>query len=162
MKKILLIIVLLGVAVSAFAQGMSRYNIGAYGGVNLSENTPLAGVSISADYLWFRAELDAGWNYTFIQTGRNDFFYLNPSVGLVFGYRYRVFGLVGLTNWPSFDRRKDTFSDSIICPKLKFGGEISLWRDLYVSIAWNYVMAPNRHVSVQENNIITAGLGVSF
>ena len=114
---------------------MSRYNIGAYGGVNLSENTPLAGVSISADYLWFRAELDAGWNYTFIQTGRNDFFYLNPSVGLVFGYRYRVFGLVGLTNWPSFDRRKDAFSDSIICPKLKFGGEISLWRDLYVSIA---------------------------
>lgn len=163
MKKFLLIIILLlGFCISAFSQRTIRYNTGIYGGANLSENTPLAGAFISADIFWFRIEFDAGWSYTYANGSRNDFFYINPSVGIVLGYRYRVFGLIGLIEWPGFDLNKDAFKKNIICPKIKFGCEIPLWRQWYLNIAWNYVMAPNRHTSVYDNNIITAGFGLNF
>ena len=166
MKKFIIVLVFaLAANTSAFAQRWVNFNVGAYAGLNCTESSPIAGAFASIDVSWFRAEIDAGWTYfwTDSEAHPKDLFYLNPSVGAVFGYNFKMFVLIGMTNWFGIDKRQESYRTNILCPKMKVGGEIPLFPFLNINVAWNCVMNPShKHFEFKNSNLLVAGITFKF
>ncbi len=176
MKRIMMISVLITVmSTSAFAQRWVNFNAGAYAGLNCAESSPIAGALVSMDVAWFRVELDAGWTYFWINPPSaeeepnantpytKNLVFINPSIGAVIGYDFKVFCLVGITNWFGIDKRLETYRTNILCPKIKLGGEIPVLPFLSINLAWNCVLNPSRdHFEVNDANLIVASVVFKF
>lgn len=173
MKKIILMLTLL---VLGFVPAYSQYDVyysspisfraSAYGGYNFAQKTPNVGLAASIAAYNLMGEIDAGWTKT--ETPGKSFLYLNPAIGFYFGEDYRIYALVGITNWGEYDLFGDDFrTDQLYC-KIKIGVDIPIGRKVFVNINWSYIVNDNDHyrrihdrIQFKSNNL-AIGLGYRF
>ena len=166
MKKLCLLAMLM-ISTSSLAQFNQRnvaFNVGAYGGFNCNESTPVAGVTASVDAWWFRVEVDGGWTYFWTEDlVQKQHFYVSPSFGVVFGYYVRIYGLIGAANWLGIDRKLNTIRDNLFCMRFKLGCEVPLNQWLSIGANWSCILNPDQdRFEVEQANTLSVGLAVRF
>lgn len=171
MKKILIAAVMLlclcNVYSQPFARQIPRYDrpidfrVGVSGAFNFSHQTPIAAAFVSAQGCNIMGELEVGWSHA--KQPYKSFFYANPSLGFYYGEHYRIYALIGLTNWTAYDDRRETSEASYMWWKLKLGIDIPLTANLFFNVNWCYLLDSSyRHAVPYHLNAIAVGIGWNF
>lgn len=151
-----------------------RFSIGAYGGYNFSGGQPQIGAFVRASGWNFMGEIDAGYTKADVNEEEKSFVYLNPSVGIYWGEKVRVYGLIGITNWAAHSYLKERIITDKICSKIKLGMDITLVKNLFITVNWSYVFTDDeddyydRYYTYSKDlryfghNALNVGLGLRF
>jgi len=142
----------------------------AYGGINVLETAPLAGIAVGMEVNFIRAEFDLGWTYLDTRLKRKNFVYFSPSVGLAIGKKVRGYLMAGLTTWgyvrtPEAGKCGNTkFLADELYGKLKAGADIKINRRLFVNVDIGYMFSKKAAVGYDDfdNLSFRAGVGYRF
>ena len=110
-----------------------------------------------------RFEAECGWSrIDFADTAdapHDNILYISQSVGFVIGDDCRIVTMLGVTNWKGTDKENQTVT-TVICPKIKIGGEVSLASFLYFNVSWSAIIPPNADIIFHTNNFLTMSIGI--
>ncbi len=163
MKKVLIILFCLGICQIAFSQVCG--NIGLTGGASLQHDRSggTCGIFGSFEVKYLRFEAECGWSRVdFADTAdapHDNILYISQSVGFVIGDECRIVTMLGVTNWKGTDKENQTVK-TLISPKIKIGGEVSLAPFLYLNVSWSAVIPPNADITFNTNNFLTMSVGI--
>lgn len=163
MKKNLIILFLLGICQVAFSQTCG--NVGLTGGASLQHDRSggTCGIFGSVEVKYLRFEAECGWSrIDFADTAdapHDNILYISQSVGFVIGDDCRIVTMLGVTNWKGTDKENQTVT-TVICPKIKIGGEVSLASFLYFNVSWSAIIPPNADIIFHTNNFLTLSVGI--
>lgn len=168
MKILLLIIMLVWAPFNLRAQtdNATENNLVLYGAYNILENKPMAGMTLGCDLNHFVFELEMGWSYmSYVST--NHFYYVCPSVGAVWGKRYQIYILAGISQWVYMHySEKDnvyTFYSDAWFPKLKLGNDIYISKQVFINLELQYAIPIKSSGMIPFQNLaFKTGIGFSF
>ena len=158
MKKNLIILFLLGICQVAFSQTCG--NVGLTGGASLQHDRSggTCGIFGSVEVKYLRFEAECGWSrIDFADTAdapHDNILYISQSVD-----DCRIVTMLGVTNWKGTDKENQTVT-TVICPKIKIGGEVSLASFLYFNVSWSAIIPPNADIIFHTNNFLTLSVGI--
>lgn len=154
---------LLGICQVAFSQTCG--NVGLTGGASLQHDRSggTCGIFGSVEVKYLRFEAECGWSrIDFADTAdapHDNILYISQSVGFVIGDDCRIVTMLGATNWKGTDKENQTVT-TVICPKIKIGGEVSLASFLYFNVSWSAIIPPNADIIFHTNNFLTLSVGI--
>lgn len=163
MKKFLIILFCLGICQVAFSQVCG--NIGLTGGASLQHDKSggTCGIFGSFEVKCLRFEAECGWSRVdfadIADAPHDDILYISPSVGFVIGDDCRIVTMLGATNWKGTDKENQMVK-TLISPKIKIGGEVSLASFLYFNVSWSAIIPPNADIIFHTNNFLTMSIGI--
>lgn len=179
MKKIiisLLIAVVLPLSASAYYPyggygfGDVQVDVTARGGYNFTEKTPLVGGVLGLNYWGFRGEIELGWSCFNAagSTGKENFCYISPMVGYVYGFNHQLYAMAGITNWGhselGYNQDKPEFKSNALFGKVKVGCNLFLMPRLFLNIDLSYILPRHfdRHNITYDGLALRAGVGFKF
>lgn len=167
MKKILFILLICAsFNLCAQTDNTTENNFVLYGAYNILENKPMAGITLGCDLSHFVFELEMGWSYMYYAS-TNHFYYVCPSVGVVWGDHYQIYALAGISQWAYMQKHpKDNdysfYSDTWL-PKLKLGNDIYIGKQTFVNIELQYNIPIKSSGMIPFQNLaLKTGIGFSF
>jgi hypothetical protein len=138
-------------------------------GYNVTESTEVIGAFASVSGYYVMGEVELNWNK--LDQGEN-FMSVSPMIGAYYGSKYRIYGLLGITNWGEYDMKHDgEFKKDKIYAKFKIGVDVRLTKNIFVNLNWSYVCGDNtrRYYSYYDDrparcksNSLNAGIGLVF
>ena len=177
MKKIiftLLIAIVLPLSAGAYSPYMGypdiTVDVTARGGYNFAEKSPLAGGVLGLNFMGFRGELEVGWTYfnSYPDSIKENFCYVSPMVGYVYGFQHQAYAMIGITNWGYYETTDDPqyshFRSDILYGKVKIGCNLFLSQRMFINMDLSYLLPRHfdYHYLTYDGIGLKVGIGFRF
>lgn len=177
MKRFIIMICAMLSMVVASAQGVDlekwRLHVAptAFGGYNIQENVPIAGISLPVYAGLIRGEVELSYNGLNTSLGHYDFFTYAHYLGMQYGNdKVKGYALIGATTWPNITKvgapyyqgDEDSFAVRDIQGKIKLGVDVTLYKNLFLNTEVGYVLVSGGGKFYEKYNQLAIRIGLGW